>query len=583
MRVWVFVFSVLLSVTACVHSKPSREPAGLNDIRVIGGDSTTFVAKPLNEPISDSQDYDVIVVGAGLAGLSGSIYLSDKGKKILLLERETHLGGLAAFGDQGGRLRYDRGAAYWTDAYEEEKKILNHIGLKDFKKRSPIPEPIDSYLVNGQFYPGIWENDTLKKLPAAFDLFKFELEQASRDNLIPNQPFEEFASYGGRMDLDRLDAKSWIEQMPAALQARLMSHPEAAGTAIYQKGFAVLTRFQQEMKERKLSPAAGMLDVIGLIDLYSRSALGSNSNGVSAMAFANFYISELETRYTTDKGTGVAAENMVKMLMSRPDLVSIKTGAPVLKIIPGENDNQVLYNFQGKTYSAKADYVMFASQVKIAPLLIEGFAQKSPVQAQLMANLGYSHYSVHIVHTEGHPFRATYDTWVRAKDYTEDDFTDVILGRWMDPRINAYLGFRDFKNDPRDREGILSIYNPLPQKWNATAYDENQARAIAWRAVGRMQSLFSQLSPDLYRGPLKITEIETSRWPLSVHIAQPGHYLTKAKILRKPFGRVFFANNNLGTPAFEEALFRGHCAANNILKRMKPSFKNEKWSRCPLD
>lgn len=52
------------------------------------------------------------------------------------------------------------------------------------------------------------------------------------------------------------------------------------------------------------------------------------------------------------------------------------------------------------------------------------------------------------MHVKGHPYRATYDTWTRASDYTEDDFTDVIIGRWMDPKINGYLGMRDFKKDP---------------------------------------------------------------------------------------------------------------------------------------
>jgi hypothetical protein len=82
---------------------------------------------------------------------------------------------------------------------------------------------------------------------------------------------------------------------------------------------------------------------------------------------------------------------------------------------------------------------------------------------------------------------------------------------------------------------------------------------------------------------IEVRSVETSRWPYSIHIAKPGHFIVEAKVLRRPLGRIFFANNNIGTPAFEEALFRGHCAANNVLKRVDPSFAQEKWSRCPLD
>lgn len=577
-----------------------RNPASLNgvEIKVRGGDENSFFPPPSGNQIINRDTYDVIVVGGGLAGLSSAVYLTDAGKRVLLLEKEAQMGGLAAWGDAGPELLYDRGAAYFTDAYEEEKAILNHIGMRDYRKKHAIPEPIDSYLVRNEFFPGIWEHEALEKLPASFDLFQFQLRRAEVEGLIPNQPFEEYGANGGNMALDRLSAREWIDAMPATLQKSLATLEQQAATAKRSKKhdvkknphFAlseakrILQRFENEMKAGKLTGPTGMYGVIELIDLYCRSALGHESQFISAMAFANFYISEVEVRYTTPKGTGIAAYNMTKMLLARKKLATLLTKSPAIRIVPGPDKTEVSYLHNGNVHLAKAKYVVFAAQLKVAPKVIEGFAAESPNQAQLMSQLGYSHYSVHALHVEGHPFRATYDTWIRASDYTDNDPTDLILGRWMDPKMRGYEGYRDFQKDPEDSRNIISIYQPLNQSWMANgAYNDEKAIEAARTATIRIEEIYSKLPNTLYRGPMKIKKIETSRWPYSVHIAGPGHYIEKAKILRKPFKTVFFANNNIGTPTFEEALFRGHCAADNILKRMDPKFQFEKWTKCPID
>ncbi|MGZ3722216.1 MAG: FAD-dependent oxidoreductase, partial [Bdellovibrionales bacterium] len=202
-------FAALFTLAACSHTPPiaeaPRAPAAKNTlVHVIDPSSKIKTALPM----SDGEQFDVVIVGAGLAGLSSATYLTDAGKKVLLLERENHLGGLAAWAEGKHHIRYDRGAAYWTSAYEEEQAILKHIGLGNFSKKFEIPEPIDSYYANGQFYPDIWAPATVAKLPASFAVFKFELERAAEDNKIPNQPMEEFAEMGGNVELDSMSART---------------------------------------------------------------------------------------------------------------------------------------------------------------------------------------------------------------------------------------------------------------------------------------------------------------------------------------------------------------------------------------
>lgn len=180
-------------------------------IRVVGGDDTTFFPQPVKSYETDKDEYDVIVVGGGLAGTTAAQYLTDNNKKVLILEKEGHLGGLAAFRKDGKGFTYDRGAAYWTKAYNEEFQIMNHIGISKYFTEYIIPEPIDTYLWNGTLYggfphDGIWDYRTLgvevpakykngtrlPVLPSSFGIFKFECKNEDKVQNIPDQPFEQW-------------------------------------------------------------------------------------------------------------------------------------------------------------------------------------------------------------------------------------------------------------------------------------------------------------------------------------------------------------------------------------------------------
>ena len=56
----------------------------------------------------DSKHYDVVVIGAGLSGLSAATRLGMFGKKVLLLEKHYVVGGLNSFYAKGGK-KFDVG------------------------------------------------------------------------------------------------------------------------------------------------------------------------------------------------------------------------------------------------------------------------------------------------------------------------------------------------------------------------------------------------------------------------------------------------------------------------------------------
>ncbi|MGE3693356.1 MAG: FAD-binding protein, partial [Novosphingobium sp.] len=46
--------------------------------------------------MTQTPDYDLIVVGAGGAGMAGAIFAAEAGCKVIILEAEDHIGGSTA-------------------------------------------------------------------------------------------------------------------------------------------------------------------------------------------------------------------------------------------------------------------------------------------------------------------------------------------------------------------------------------------------------------------------------------------------------------------------------------------------------
>ena len=535
-------------------------------ITVVGADENSFQYQlPLKKINQDPQKYDAIIVGGGPAGLTAAVFLSDAGKKVLLLEKEGELGGLAQGEKSQHGWDYATGAAYFTYSGIEEDQILEHIGFKNYRDTLAIQEPIDSYFWNGVLYEEVWGKKSLSELPTSFELFKYELLNADHNKEIPELPIEDFKN----LTLDQMTAETWIKSMPA--QISLRSDPQAQ---------SIYARF---LLDPKVDHSQPMKDVIDFLSLYCRSALGTLPTQISAAAFANFYISEVEARYATPTGTGGIAKKMVEIIKSRPSQVTTQVDAQVVQIKSARNNPSVTYVKNQNTFNAQGSFVIFAAPLKLIPNLIENFSENAPEQFKIIQNLKYAHYTIHNLFMNGHPYRASYDTWVRAQDYTENDFADLILGRWMDPNIHGYENYRDFKIDPQDQNNVLSLYHPLSLEEVGKGYTREQAIQTAQKAVDRFQEIFSPFLKKRWGTHIDIQSVETHRWPYSIHIVEPGHLEFNSKILRKPFGKIFFANNNVGAPSLEEALFRGHCAANNILARLNTNFAQEQWTKCQIE
>lgn len=121
-------------------------------------------------------DVEVIIVGAGLAGLTAAKVLKDAGKSVLVIEASDAVGGRVRTDEVDGFL-LDRGFQVLLTAYPETKKLLNYEELElcsfdpgalilDKKGISKIGDPIrqPSTLISTLFSPAGKFADKLRML-----------------------------------------------------------------------------------------------------------------------------------------------------------------------------------------------------------------------------------------------------------------------------------------------------------------------------------------------------------------------------------------------------------------------------------
>lgn len=178
----------------------------------------------------EEQNYDVVIVGGGLAGISAAAYLSNRGKKIALLERGV-LGGRAVTLDlKGFSFNFGAHAIYGRDTsilHTFEKELGINVNWRDFnpnKAKYDTGSELTDVPVNVK---GLFRTKLLKgtgKLKFTYEIFK---------TILRTQKGEPHLSIGRWMEKHEIDGSVKEMMLTMASSNFFTNEPEKIPSEVY--------------------------------------------------------------------------------------------------------------------------------------------------------------------------------------------------------------------------------------------------------------------------------------------------------------------------------------------------------------
>jgi hypothetical protein len=508
-------------------------------------------------PIADNEQFDVVIVGAGLAGLSAAFYILRRRPRtrILLLEANGYAGGNAAR-DGGAPLPVvaPTGGAY---CYEPSTEHINELyrALEIDWKKQVIPDPGDCYYFD-EYTPGVrpgyrgWNIDTLVRG-------------------IPYVPYEEKARNDLIRSRDELLAFTRLVDGP--------DDPPDDGNEAYD--------YLSEMTlDHYLTKVKGYDPVVSdFHSLYTIDALGGTSRHVNAhsgLSFLSYEYVSGRGLITFVGGSSELAARMVRWLTAapapprRPPRVEVNAVALRVDIDAphARSDAHVVYFQDGGFHRASARTVVLAAQSQSTHRMVE-----------------------HLLDAEG---RAAWNSFITVPVVVANvalrsaaSLLELGLGysqAWWGSRYWANFGVADWITDQRDepdRPTVLTFFGG-----NRTAPEElaNERVKLLQTPFGDYeQSLKDDLSRIMRGSSFEfdrdVSAIFLYRWGHSMIMPVPGSVFGNVRkhngrldrsraprrVASRPLGPILFAGQHTeGTPSVESAIGSGHRCAQQALARL---------------
>lgn len=256
-------------------------------------------------------DADVIVVGAGIGGLSAAIRLAAAGQRVLLLERNLAVGGKMAEWSDGG-FRWDTGPSVVTmRPVLEELFTAARRRLEAYLDLLPV-EPLTRY-----FYPDGARLDLSRDLPRTLEQIAV-LEPRDVDGYLA------FLAYAAR--LNRLTAPVFTFGPPPSLASLTKISPLDAACV----GLASLQSMEAAIRARVRSPYLRQL--LGRFATY----VGSSPYRASAVLSVIAHV-ELNEGIWYPRGGVYAIAKALEKLAGELG-IEVRTNAEIVQIARSKNE-----------------------------------------------------------------------------------------------------------------------------------------------------------------------------------------------------------------------------------------------------
>ena len=179
-------------------------------------------------------DAEVIVIGAGLAGLYAARLLAAEGRDVLVLEADSRVGGRTLSFDVDGHT-LEGGGEQIGSSYARVRDVADEEGLEIVADRAPLPTHI--HLGGEIIPPDAWRDHPLNPMPDGY-------RDASPGSALfrAAAPHNLLADPGAWADLADMSAKAFLTREGFSAEAQRLIDHTLNGTALDSYGMANLFR-----------------------------------------------------------------------------------------------------------------------------------------------------------------------------------------------------------------------------------------------------------------------------------------------------------------------------------------------------
>ncbi len=462
--------------------------------------------------------YDVIVVGAGIAGLTTGYYLDDYDLDVLVLEKESRPGGRTVSGSHKG-LVYAKGTEYLGKPSGSLAEILNDLEITP----KEIPLPVDATYRNGLFY---WSDEGLALMyisessVAEYNAFVSAMLQYAVG--YEDVPFFDLTS--DLAVLDSMTADEWFDE----------------------QGFADIYRETFNVASRGLFGAG--LDEISALSMIPESAFqyigstpitdtGDLENAPEQAA------GERSFTYSFVTGITEVTDALAEHLGAR-----VKTDAGVVRVEQEDENYTVTYAGDNATeLTVTARSVVLAVPSPVVLDVADGVLGEE--QKSLLKQISYAPYITVALFSLDPIFNQAFDLAVPDGLFFTDLYDSTWVQREYDPsaaQIDAH---------------IVSAY-VAPDSYTDMSLLQLTDEQVLENVYQDLEILFPGAQE-------KVAGYDIQRFLYAYPVMTPGAYSRLTRLHASTTGTLVLAGDYMVYPTFEAAVEAGRLAAEQIIEALR--------------